>query len=262
MLAASAGYIYPVGHPYLMFALGWGSALAWARGWMSYLAPALAERGLLPPDPVEGVDYDLFDWGRPSCFVASVVRTTEAAAGDLAARLPERDDVTLVGHSKAGNLVLEYLAQVAEGRLPPHAGLRRAVVLNAPIDNPAARAALAHLDPSRLVDLERRLAGRGVMARVQIVHDPTDPISRPLALPGLDCLVHTSGRPGAVPRLPFGYDSLQVWNRNHMACFRDGWTALLDALESSAPEGALSVRPDVGRLGPNGRGRVPTKWGG
>jgi hypothetical protein len=229
-----------------MFALGWGSALDWARGWMSYLAPALVERGLLPPDPSEGADYDVFDWGRPSCFVASVVRPTARAARDLAARLPDRDDVTLIGHSKAGNLVLEYLAQVAEGRLPAHPGLRRALALNAPLDNPAARAALAHLNLARLADLERRLADRGVTARVQVVYDPTDPVSRPIELPGLACLAHVSGQPGIGPRLHLTYGSLQFWNANHMACFRSGWTALLDALELSVPEAAPTVPRDLG----------------
>jgi hypothetical protein len=230
-----------VSRPYVFFALGWGCALDWARGWMSHLAPSLVERGLLPADPSEGADYDVFDWGRPGCFVASVLRPTGRAARDLAARLPDREAVTLIGHSKAGNLVLEYLAQVAEGRLPPHPGLRRALVLNAPIDNPAARAALAHLSTSRLADLERRLAGRGVPARVQVVYDPTDPVSRPLDLPGLSCLAHASGQPGVGPSWPPTYRSLQFWNPNHMACFRNGWPSLLDALALSVPEAAPGV---------------------
>jgi hypothetical protein len=233
-----------VTRPYVLFALGWGSALEWARGWMGYLAPALAERGLLPADPSEGADYDVFDWGRPACFVASVVRPTGRAARDLAARLPDRDDVTLIGHSKAGNLVLEYLAQVAEGRLPAHPGLRRAIVLNAPIDNPAARAALAYVNTRRLADLEGRLSARGMGVRVQVVYDPTDPVSRPIALPGLACLAHTSGEPGVGPSWPPTYRSLQFWNPNHLACFRSGWPSLLDALGFSVPETAPSLGPD------------------
>jgi hypothetical protein len=209
-----------------MFALGWGSKHAWARGWMSYLAPELVARGVLPPNPREGEDWGAFDWGRPSCFVASVARPASSAARALAASLPERDEITLIGHSKAGNLVLEYLAQVAEGRLPPNPGLTRAIVLNAPVDNLAARAALAHVRPSRLRDLEPRLAERGLRTRVQLAYDPTDPVSRALALEGLTCLAVASGRPGR--RSPIG--SLQFWHPNHMECFRSGWAGLLDAI--------------------------------
>src|SRR5688500_16205098 len=153
-----------------MFALGWGSKHAWARGWMQYLAPELVARGVLAPEPREGEDWGAFDWGRPSCFVASVARPASSAARALAASLPERDEITLIGHSKAGNLVLEYLAQVAEGRLPPNPGLRRAIVLNAPVDNIAARAALAHVSARRLEQLETRLAEQGLQTRLQPAH--------------------------------------------------------------------------------------------
>lgn len=213
--------------PYVLFAIGWGSKLAWTRGWMEYLAPGLVERGILASHPREGEDWGAFDWGWPSCFLASVARTTGSAARALAASMPERDEITLIGHSKAGNLVLEYLAQVAESRLPPHPGLKRAIVLNAPVDNLAARAALAYVPTRRLEDLPARLAERGVQAHVYLAYDPTDPVSRQLQLAGARCLAQQSGetcRPS-----PIG--SLHFWHVNHLACFREGWPRLLEAME-------------------------------
>ena len=212
--------------PYVLFAIGWGSKYAWARGWMEYLAPGLVERGLLARQPREGEDWSAFDWGWRSCYVSSVVRTTGSAARALAASLPERDEITLIGHSKAGNLVLEYLAQVAEGRLPSHPGLKRAIVLNAPVDNLAARVALAHVSTRRLRNLEARLAERGVPARVRLAYDPTDPVSRPLALEGMTCLAVASG----APCRPSPIGSLHFWHRNHLECFRSGWAGVLDAI--------------------------------
>jgi hypothetical protein len=217
-----------VARPYVLFAIGWGSKLAWTRGWMEYLAPEMVARGLLASAPREGEDWGAFDWGRPSCFVASVARPTGSAARALAASLPARDEITLIGHSKAGNLVLEYLAQVAEGRLPAHPGLRRAIVLNAPVDNVAARAALAHISQRRLAGLEARLAARGVDARVQLAYDPTDPVSRAVSLEGVRCVAHVSGAPCPPSRI----GSLQFWHPNHLACFRDGWAELLAALSA------------------------------
>jgi hypothetical protein len=197
---------------------------------MAYLAPALVERGLLSSDPREGEDWGAFDWGWPSCFVASVARTTGSAARALAASLPQRDEITLIGHSKAGNLVLEYLAQVAEGRLPAHPGLKRAIVLNAPVDNLAARAALAHVSTRRLRELPARLAARGLDTRIQLAYDPSDPVSRALALDGIQCVAHQSG--ASCGPSPIG--SLHFWHVNHLACFRDGWPRLLEAMEREA----------------------------
>ena len=214
--------------PYLIFILGWASKRAWARAWVEHLRPGLVEHGMLTEGAREGRDYDVFGWAPRFELPASMVRSTAAAAKDLARLVQERQNVTVLGHSKGGNLALEYLVQVADGRIEPPGGLSRVISMNAPLDSWGGWVARGHLRKTRLVELQSRLAGRGIAPRIDVVYDPTDPIACPLDVPGISCRAHacTSG-----PHVAGGrWRSLMVWSPNHLACSRAAWPKVLSDL--------------------------------
>jgi pimeloyl-ACP methyl ester carboxylesterase len=128
------------------------------------------------------------------------MRTESRPLGEAAAALAEqiagKTDITLIGHSRGGALVMEYLAQVAEGRLAANKELVGAYTIDAPLEMgwvaalvPVAplrimaeaivgqrvRGTLgAPLGMDRYADLPRRLAERGLTVDVATFDNPAD----------------------------------------------------------------------------------------
>src|SRR5262249_36387847 len=121
----------PSGH-YVEFVGGWGTDQQFDEAFNRIVA-GLQETGLKA-----GRDYGFFDWGSVPVggqAGASALRNVSDMAPELARQIAGKNDVTLVGHSKGGDLVLEYLAQVGEGKIAANPAVRAAITLNAPIDN-------------------------------------------------------------------------------------------------------------------------------
>ncbi len=106
-----------------------------------------------------------------------------SAAGALRDFLKEKDakDIKIVGHSKGGALVIEALAEIAEGAEgmddPVFSELEKAYILDTPTDQPVARGATLDTSNGRLGNLPYRLALRGLAIDVRMYQNRTDPIA-------------------------------------------------------------------------------------
>ncbi|MBI2906401.1 MAG: RHS repeat-associated core domain-containing protein [Chloroflexi bacterium] len=127
--------------------------------------------------------YGFFDWTEGSISPApSFTRAVAEAAGDLARQIAGQTDITLVGHSKGGALVTEYLAQVAEGRLSANTQVRGGYAIDAPLDPVDVEVVGGQriVDPEfrplddRYADLPGRLAMRGLAVNMASFDNPLD----------------------------------------------------------------------------------------
>jgi len=207
----------PSGH-YVEFVGGFDTDQRWDRSAFANIIASLQKQGMK-----EGQDYGFFNWGNIQLGPvslgqqgASMFRTAGEAAKDLAKQIANKHDITLIGHSKGGNVVLEYLAEVAEGGIAANRQLRSAVVLGAPLNNAFAVAANASVSPGRLTDLQKRLGKRGVNAGIYDVSNPLDRVNAPIGVPGLSSIDHSSGQAGVIPDRLF-----PMSGSNHLAELSD-----------------------------------------
>ncbi len=160
-------------------------------------------------------EYGFFDWSK-GWFgpegLASSLRPLGEAAGALAQQIAGRTDIRLIGHSRGGAVVMEYLAQVSEGRLAANEGLVGAYSVDAPLDNLiTVQRGQWTLDPlprlvDRYADLPGRLAGRGLNVDVATFDNPSDfPFTTHSPVPGVPRYEWAVGPPGGEAMLPPQY---------------------------------------------------------
>jgi RHS repeat-associated protein len=143
-------------------------------------------------------EYGFFDWPQGSFLpwgLASSFRPLGEVAAALAEQIAGKTDITLIGHSRGGALVMEYLAQVAEGRLGANnggawlgwAGLRR----YEEVDVYRGGGWVYSTVRDRLADLPAAVAaatGGAMSVEVAVIANVRDPISAPLFLASLTSL--------------------------------------------------------------------------
>jgi len=185
----------PRGH-YVEFVGGFGTDQSWDRSAFANIITQLQKQGMR-----EGRDYSFFDWGTTQIgpvslgqSASSMVRPVDSAAASLAGQIAGKAGITLVGHSKGGDVVLAYLAAVADGTLQANSQVHGAVVLNAPVGNLFASAARAStVTTSSLANLQTRLAKQGVNATIYDIYNPYDRVNTALDVQGITTLVRASG---------------------------------------------------------------------
>ena len=146
----------------------------------------------------EGIDYGFFEWepGWSGRGTASIERSAADAAPGLAKQIANHKNVTLVGHSKGGALIMEYLAQVAEGNIRPNENVKHAFTLDSPLGGDSGTnvaSVVAKFDRyqvvrgqvprDRLASLPNRLAIVGMAVDIATLDNPND-ISGHSPIPG------------------------------------------------------------------------------
>ena len=185
-------YTDPTGHeeeeePYYIFVGGYGTT---SQSNPSDWGPMINNLGLKG----EGVDYGFFEWqsGWSGKGTASIDRSTADAAPELARQIGQHKNVTLVGHSKGGALIMEYLAEVAEGRPIGNRNVKRAFTIDSPLDGlladsplgfPEVSAQFRRFDPlgigtvagrDRLAGLPGRLVQKRMTVDIANLDNPND----------------------------------------------------------------------------------------
>ena len=134
-------------------------------------------------------EYGFFDWGKGWTGLegsASTMRPLGEAAGALSEQIAGKSDVRLIGHSRGGALVFEYLAQMAEGKLPVNDELRGTysidgalAPINSMVQNPLAGERYSnHIGPfgfsDRYADLPSRMVGMRLTVDIATFDNPAD----------------------------------------------------------------------------------------
>ncbi len=169
----------PEDGPFYMFVGGYGTN---DQADHSEWDPMIGNLGL---DPGR---YAYFDWagGWSGQGTASVNRSVADAAPELARQIGNHQNVTLVGHSKGGALIAEYLAQIAEGNpgISANRNVKNAFAIDSPLEGFSAwQVGFDRFDASgtgtiagrdRLADLSGRLAQKGMEVRIATLDNPND----------------------------------------------------------------------------------------
>ena len=112
-------YVDPSGH-FVLLVGGMGTGNDEQRNLAAW--DTIIEQLHLDPTHQTGEEWAFFNWGdEPG---ASSVLPMEVAASRLDQQIAGKTDIKLIGHSRGGALVIEYSAEVAEGRLSANQELK------------------------------------------------------------------------------------------------------------------------------------------
>ena len=179
-------YVDPTGN-FVMFIGGWGTTNTFDNRWSTW-GSLINRMGL------KHGDYGFFDWssGWTGEGTPSAERRVDEAAAELARQLSGKTNITLIGHSKGGALIMEYLAQIAEGKLEANVQVAAAYTIDSPLDFGAADARWVGANRrqggvDRYANLHSRLLQQGLTVTLTGFDNPEDwPVTSYDPIPGVN----------------------------------------------------------------------------
>lgn len=175
----------------------------------------------LDPTHQTGEEWAFYNWGNEPG--ASSVLPMEIAAGRLDEQIAGKTDIKLVDQSRGGALVMEYGAQVAEGKLSLNSELKgmysidgalspQNSLLNNPIADERFGGGIGPFSRSdRYADLHSRLETKGLSVDVATFDNKADwPFTTHDSVPGADPYEWNIEAPGWESKRPW-----ERWNDAH-----------------------------------------------